>query len=221
MKGDYGNARIYKIEPVCDHQENEVYYGSTCQSLSKRMAAHRGCYKRWCDGKHYKTSVYDIFELYGVENCKIILVESYPCESKEELEAKEAFYIRKNLCVNKIIPGRTRKVYCYDNKEKIAEYQKVYHDDNKEIISVNLKAYYRDNKEKISEIQKAYRQNNKELISTKGKVYYNDNKEKLNAKHICLCGGKYTHSNRSRHETTKKHQKFLTEQDINDDEQDD
>ena len=31
MKGDYANGRIYKIEPICEHDENEVYYGSTCQ----------------------------------------------------------------------------------------------------------------------------------------------------------------------------------------------
>ena len=36
MKGNYANGRIYKIEPICEHDENEVYYGSTCQLLCKR-----------------------------------------------------------------------------------------------------------------------------------------------------------------------------------------
>ena len=41
MKGDY-RRKICKIEPIVDHDENEVYYGSTTQLLCKRMGTHRG-----------------------------------------------------------------------------------------------------------------------------------------------------------------------------------
>ena len=42
-----------------------------------------------------------------MENCKIELVENYACNSKEELNAREGFYIQNNECVNKLVAGRT------------------------------------------------------------------------------------------------------------------
>ena len=44
-----------------------------------------------------------------MENCKIELVENYPCNSKEELTAREGFYIQSNECVNKLVAGRTQR----------------------------------------------------------------------------------------------------------------
>ena len=65
---------------------------------------------------------FDIFEKYGIENCKFFLVELYPCKSKEELEAREGYYIRNYDCVNKYIHGRTSKQYYNDNKNKLKEF---------------------------------------------------------------------------------------------------
>jgi hypothetical protein len=67
-----------------------------------------------------------IFEIYGVENCKIELVELFPCHSKEELNAREGFYIRGNECVNNRIPHRTRAEYYESNKEALCEKVKQY-----------------------------------------------------------------------------------------------
>ena len=82
---DYSNSKIYKIVDVAYTRE---YYGSTCQSLSKRFSNHKANYKRYQDGKFNKLSVFDIFNEFGVENCKIELVEAYPCNNKDELEKK-------------------------------------------------------------------------------------------------------------------------------------
>ncbi len=57
MKGNYQNGKIYKIEPIVDHDENGAYYGSTTQLLCKRMGTHRGHYKLWKTGKRHKCSV--------------------------------------------------------------------------------------------------------------------------------------------------------------------
>ena len=46
---------------------------------------------------------------------------------------------------------------------------------------------------------------NIETMKIKNKEYRNENKEKLNEKFTCLCGGKFTHNNRSIHIKTKKH----------------
>ena len=66
------NALVYKITDI---DETEVYYGSTSKTLSDRWAQHVSRHKQFINGK--KTSNFSLFELfnkYGVDNCKIILV---------------------------------------------------------------------------------------------------------------------------------------------------
>ena len=41
---DYSKGKIYKIEPICEHDEGEVYIGSTVERLCKRMGIHRKKY---------------------------------------------------------------------------------------------------------------------------------------------------------------------------------
>jgi len=183
MRGDYSNGRIYFIEPICEHEDNEFYFGSTLQKLCKRMDFHRGSYKRWKNGKSTKVMCYELFEKYGLENCKIYLVELYPCKSKEELESKEGYYIRNYNCINKVIPDRTRKEWCINNKDKLREYHKKYKIANKERIDKICKEYYNDNKVKIVEYKKVYYQSHKDSIVEKNKEYYNDNKEKIIKQH--------------------------------------
>ena len=57
--------------------------------------------------KNKITTCHILFNKHGIENCKIELVELFSCNSKEELGAREGFYIRQNICVNKIIPYKT------------------------------------------------------------------------------------------------------------------
>ena len=64
-------------------------------------------------------TVFNIFDEYGPDNCKIELVELYPCNSKMELEKQEGRYIKENHCVNKHIAGRTNIEYYNDNKEQV------------------------------------------------------------------------------------------------------
>ena len=188
MKGDYANGRIYKIEPICEHDENEVYYGSTCQLLCKRMDKHRTNYKCWLNSKYGKAYVFVLFEKYGVENCKIYLVELYPCETKEELFAREGYHTKNNKCVNRMVAGRTRKQYYEDNKETILEQHKPY-----------KREYNNKNLQKIQEYNKQYHEKNKEYKQTKN---------------VCNCGGKYTNSDRSKHYKTKIHIKWQNEQEL-------
>ena len=45
---DYAKGKIYMIEPICEHEEGERYYGSTIQEyLSTRFAGHIRSYKLW------------------------------------------------------------------------------------------------------------------------------------------------------------------------------
>jgi len=131
---NYSNGKIYKIQHISG--EGQVYVGSTTkQYLSQRIDTHRSCYKRWKDGKHNFVTIYNLFEMHDIENCEIILLESVNANSKDELLARESYWIKQLDCVNKYIPNRTDKEYRQDNKEKIAEYKKKYQQDNKEKIA--------------------------------------------------------------------------------------
>ena len=188
----YENGKIYKIE---SNIGDMVYYGSTTKSyLSQRMDTHRASYKTWLKGKCSHVRVYDLFEAYGIENCQIVLIESCPCESKDELTAREAHYIKTKDCVNKNIPGRTLKEWREANVEHLKKYKQEYHETNAEHIKEHLKEWREANKEKSKEYNKKYREANKE----KEKIKYN-----------CECGSSCRIFEKARHERTKKHQDFL------------
>ena len=59
MDNKYDQGKIYKI---CDVGYTKSYYGSTIESLSKRIARHRFCYRSYKEGKGYAVSVYNIFD---------------------------------------------------------------------------------------------------------------------------------------------------------------
>jgi hypothetical protein len=101
----YGNGKIYKIESSAG---GKCYVGSTTQRLSERMAKHRHAYKDLKAGnkKRGRSMVCDLFDKHGVDNCIIMLIESFACDTKEELHAREGHYIKTMDCVNKCIPGR-------------------------------------------------------------------------------------------------------------------
>ena len=115
---NYANGKIYMICPIVEHEEGEVYIGSTTKHyLSDRMFNHRLMYNRYKAGKHHsKYSVFDLFDKYGVVNCNIILVEEVNANSKAELFSREAHYIRVTKCVNKCIPIATREDFLQKKK---------------------------------------------------------------------------------------------------------
>ena len=94
----YANGKIYRI---VSNVSNKQYIGSTIENLSKRIYAH----------KHpsNKTSSKVIFQEDGIENCKIILIENYPCLSRDQLLMRERHFIESMDCVNKVCPIRTKE----------------------------------------------------------------------------------------------------------------
>ena len=140
---NYNNGKIYKI--VADNgEEGDVYIGSTTKKrLCDRMVQHRYTYKKWKEGEYHKFSSFDLFEKYGIENCKIILVEEFNCDTKDQLLKHESYYIESTHCVNKCIPNRTRKKYCEANKDKKKLIDKKYAEVNKERLKeANSKSFY-------------------------------------------------------------------------------
>ena len=119
---NYQKTKIYKIE---SHLGDKIYIGSTAKEyLSQRFQQHKSSYKCWKNGKGGRLTSYELFDLYGIENCSIVLIETIACHSKDEKNAKESHYIRTMDCVNKCIPGRTQKAY--ENSEAGKAKKKAY-----------------------------------------------------------------------------------------------
>tara|TARA_R110000803_G_scaffold84034_1_gene150155 strand:- start:4865 stop:5317 length:453 start_codon:yes stop_codon:yes gene_type:complete len=109
---DYSQGKIYKIT---DESNGDIYIGSTAQSLDDRFLRHELFRKdkSYCKNK---------------SNCKISLVEEYPCENKRKLEMREQAWIDRIDCINQkraftsiemekeVCKKRSSKYY-YENKE--------------------------------------------------------------------------------------------------------
>ena len=189
------NYQLGKIYKIVDNTNNNIYIGSTCEpTLSRRLATHLSDYKRYLEGKRGNVTS---FQIFANNNYNIILIELYPCNSKDELHARERYYIESLKCVNKQFPGRTQK-----------EYQKEYREVNKEYIRAKDHEYYLNNIEYYTQ----YRNENKELIKQTLQKYYIKNKETLREKNkkkvLCMCG-KYREGHKTRHENSKFHQNYI------------
>lgn len=133
-KNKYENSKVYKLY---DNTNGDCYYGSTVQSLAKRLAVHKSSAKKEGKGKCKSKSII----LNGDYN--ISLVEEVNCQNKEQLIARERYYIENNDCVNKNIPGRTRqetqKAYDDSRKESRKEYHRNRYLAKKEQLLAELK----------------------------------------------------------------------------------
>lgn len=95
-------------------------------------------------------------------DAQIILLEDYPCKRKDQLTARERYYIENTAhVVNKNIPTETSKEYHETHKEKIRNGNLI----NKEYIMNHRRNYYKKNRETIG--------------------------EKMLKKYECECGGNY------------------------------
>lgn len=98
-----------------------------------------------------------MFDKYGIVNCEIELIELVNCNSKDELHAREQYWIKSSNCVNKILVGRSQKEYYQDNREQLKEYQRKYDEANCD----KKKEYYLANRDKIRDCQRKYREHHK------------------------------------------------------------
>ena len=69
-----------------------------------------------------------------MENCKIELLENYPCSSKNELLKREGHYIQSTDCLNKQVAGRTREQWFEQNRDKYLQTKKEYYQQRKDDI---------------------------------------------------------------------------------------
>ena len=108
---------MIKIYKLIDNTNGNIYIGQTKQKLYQRLNNHKQDFKRG------STSISR--EIIKNNNYKIELIEE-----TNDLN-RERYFIENTECINKVVPGRTKKEY-YDetkhklNKEKLKQYQKEY-----------------------------------------------------------------------------------------------
>ena len=89
--GDYSKCKIYMI--VSMNNPELVYYGHTCDTLSRRFSKHKSLLNNTPSK-----------QIIDKGDAIIILVETYACKNKMEARVREAHYIMLNKCVNKELP---------------------------------------------------------------------------------------------------------------------
>lgn len=198
---DYSKAKIYKL--VIDEDPSLVYYGSTVQPLCERLSNHKQDFVKNNRG----TTSKKLFETgYKV---KIVLVENFPCASKEELRAREEWWRVNNKCVNVM----SNEPW---NEEKDKASKRKHYEAHKDEILERNKQRYENKKPEIREKAKKHREEHKEEIAQARSAKWFANKEELskkrNQKFDCDCGGSFSYANRAKHVNTPKHQEWLKSQ---------
>jgi predicted GIY-YIG superfamily endonuclease len=104
---NYQHGKIYKI---CGN--GKIYVGSTTTPLNERLSGHKSAYKQYLK-KKWNSCCLTSFECITDSNCYIELLESCPCNSREELHEYERKWMKQFNCVNKLQTGKpaeTRKI---------------------------------------------------------------------------------------------------------------
>ena len=79
-------GHIYKI---ITGESNECYVGSTFKKIHRRFDKHRNSFKKnmlSCSSKY-------MFEKYGVDKCRVILIKNYDVVDKHHLKVYESLWI--------------------------------------------------------------------------------------------------------------------------------
>ena len=100
IKNMYHQSKIYKL---VSNETTDVFIGSTCNSLSKRLGEYKHYYRKWVKGAYHPINY---FEIVKFSDCKIILIEEFRCNNKDQMRRKEREHIENTPCINK----RTRPI---------------------------------------------------------------------------------------------------------------
>ena len=117
---DYSKCEMYKI--VCKDEKLDYIYVGHTTNWTKRKAKHKTNSKA-SQLKLYQT----IRENGGWDNFKMLQLESFPCNSRREAEAREDELMTElNANLNERRASRSQQEYKQDNKEYIAAQKKIH-----------------------------------------------------------------------------------------------
>jgi len=151
-------ATIYKILSPC---LKECYVGSTIQKVEARWSKHRSD----------ETSSSILFEKYGYDNCKFVVLEVCPLEERYE---KEQWWLDHSV-------GTVNKRKANLTSEARKEEQKEYREANTDKKKAYEKEYYEANTDKIKAYSKEYYEANIDRIRARDKEYYEANIDRIKA----------------------------------------
>jgi len=199
MSQNFSKGKIYKIT---NDFNDEVYIGSTCDTLTKRFSNQRNNINT---PSKMDRPLYILMREIGVDRFRIEIIEEFPCGDKYQLRQREGFHIREQGTLNKRIESRTAK-------ER--------YDENKIDILLKAKDYRLKHIEEYKERDKLYNKNHKNEIQSRNKIYYEINKEnvKQHAKEYrkeiikCECGCDIKKGSLNYHKKSIKHQNLLNQQ---------
>jgi hypothetical protein len=179
-KMNYTNGKVYKVTGM---DPNDLYcVGTTTKKyLSQRMTKLRADYIAWKDSKHSHQKVYDIFDKYGVDNCRIILLETCSVSSKDELRSRGQSF--KDLLA--LLPSKENAI----------------RDEGEVHKKLQRRNYYQNHKDESLERTKQWYEENKERVNNK----------KNEDVHCDICNCDMTRSSMGRHLKSTKHLRSSTE----------
>ena len=191
MAGRYQSGKVYCLR---NSVNDDVYVGSTIQDLARRLSKHFSDARRH-PGNQRITSL--ISEL-GADKFSIELLESYPCESVQQLRRKEGEWVRRQGTLNTMLPGRTRAEYYTEHRDALTQ---------------KMREYYSEHREERSQKSFERRETHREEDRHSSRKYYHQNREaireKKNSLVDCLCGSRHTVGGNVQHLKSAKHQAYL------------
>ena len=176
---DHSQTHFYKI--CCrDLSITDIYIGHTT-NFRKRKREHKCACCVSSNNKHHLYVYEFVREHGGWDNWDMVLLETRACgNSLEAKKAEREFIESLQASLNKSLPGRTQKGWRLDNVEKLKEYNKAYHEANRNTVCARVKQWALDNQDKLRE------------------------------KFVCeVCGGRYTGDHKRHHVKTNKHLEAL------------
>ena len=143
----YEKSKIYKLQCESGH----FYIGSTSNTLAKRLGQHKASAIIRPECRVYK-------HINGEWNqVRIVLIEAFPCESKEQLNKKEDEHIQKELN-NPLCLNSKGAAFDEDRREvQNAQYQARHYQENKATYKANAHAYYLAHREERIQANREYR----------------------------------------------------------------
>ncbi len=113
MKVDYSQAKIYKIT---NDFNNDVWIGTTCDTLVKKMSVHKAEAIR---NVRKDCVIQNNIREFGFDRFRIQLIEDFPCEDVYQLRQRQGHFIREMKAINKYSDSNE---YYEQNKKKIKEH---------------------------------------------------------------------------------------------------
>ncbi len=153
--------KVYKIYwNDCD----DLYVGSTKDSLSNRIAQHR----KECKSGKRKTKIYESMRKNNMNELRYCMIESYEVHDKDEQLKWEQYHASE-------LQPNLNMYRCHNTHEDYKKYKTNWAREHKD----DLKAYRDSHKEEIRNLNKKYRENNKESLKIKQKIYQEKNKDRI------------------------------------------